>query len=252
VRKLSTLQQEDSKQRDKNMYQIYQMLNYYFCSNNSSMDEDPVLFDKDFNSSMIDIKEDQKLNKQIKPFTKSKTIKNKSETTESRKKTVDSNEMIVELFENFQNFLKTQNLPRINLNILNDNNSSDQNVLSQTEIKNHSKINEMQIIEEDPNEGKFSRGISLINNAVQENKEESKKGESNDLLPVKKELDFKENTVNQVIYENPENNLIPVSSARIILPKLNLSNASNQNKKKSIFGYKFSNQIINHPNANQK
>jgi inhibitor of KinA sporulation pathway (predicted exonuclease) len=250
VRKLSSFQQEDSKERDKNMYQIYQMLNYYFCSNNSSMDEDPVIFDKDLNTSMIDVKEDQKLNKQIKPITKSKTIKTRSELTESRKKTVDSNEMIVELFENFQNFLKSQNLPKINLNKLNDDNSNDQNVLSQTEIKNHSNKNRMQIIEEDPNEGKFSRGISLINNAVHETKEEFKKGESNDPLPLKNEFDLKENKVNEVIFENPENNLIPVSSARIILPKLIESNTSNNNKKKSIFGYKFFQS--NHSNDSQK
>jgi hypothetical protein len=214
------------------------------------MDEDPVICDKDLNTSMIDVKEDQKLNKQIKPITKSKTIKTRSELTESRKKTVDSNEMIVELFENFQNFLKSQNLPKINLNKLNDDNSNDQNVLSQTEIKNHSNKNRMQIIEEDPNEGKFSRGISLINNAVHETKEEFKKGESNDPLPLKNEFDLKENKVNEVLFENPENNLIPVSSARIILPKLIESNTSNNNKKKSIFGYKFFQS--NHSNDSQK
>lgn len=244
IRKLSSFQMEDTKERDKNMYQIYQMLNHYFCSNNSSLEDDPVYFEKDINSSMFDIKEENRINQSIKNFTKSKTIKIKNEYSEFKKKPLDTNEMIVDLFEHFQNFLKSQNLPKININTTSEDNSSEQIRFSQTEIKNSSKKKDMQTIEEDPNENKFSRGISLVNNHVLENKEESKHGDTVEPNSIKNVLDLKENIVKEIVFENPENNLIPVSSARIQLPKITKSG----NKNKCRFGYKF----FQSDNFNQK
>ena len=177
---------KDHKERDKNMFHIYQMLNQYFKTNNINIEEDPIFFEKD----NIELGNDEINNP------KSKTLRNIKEIDKNETITNDN---IVNLFENFENFMKIQNLPktsrpgfRSKASIVNDNISNSNNYK-----------NEMQIIMEDPDSNK--------NFKIDSNKE------------------------NKEIIENKDTTNGLFLSSKIILPKL----SNNQKQTKVFFGYKF-------------
>jgi len=51
--------------------------------------------------------------------------------------------------------------------------------------------------------------------------------------------------LNMEKFENSENKLIPVSSARLVLPKIKVPQKSFSKDRKPIFGYKFLNSSLN-------
>lgn len=226
---------EDSKDRDKNMYRIYQMLELYFKSVGGNVEDDPAIFEKDISSYNIEgIKEEQNQQSRL---PKSKSLVHKPELSELQATGFVNNDMVVELFENFQNFLKIQNLPKISSNSTQRSKTSDMNNGNRLIISEKVRRNEMQVIEEDPNEAKYTRAfVSKCEDDKSEKNEERPKDDTE--IRLKGSVLEPNERVKLEGVECPEENLVPVSSAKIILPKIT-KRSSSYTQRTSYFGYKF-------------
>ena len=145
------------KERDKNMIQIYQMLNQYFKVNNINVEEDPGYFEKEDVRTLEECKDVEKQSDRV--LLKSKSLKHIKDVPDINQTGIVSNEMVVELFENFQNFLKVQNLPKLGHKNFRSQTSVDLNnkpMIAGDRILIPKKP-EMQVIVEDPNEGRYTR-----------------------------------------------------------------------------------------------
>jgi len=100
-------------------------------------------FEREMNANIDNIREEKKEIDDEKLTLRSNRVENRK-----------NSDMVVELFENFQNFMKIQNLPTKN----NINTFKKQRSLMQIDKK---MKEEMQIIEEDPNENKYTKSVFL-------------------------------------------------------------------------------------------